>query len=373
MRRSRALPILAAAIIASSAASPPQAREEAGPPETLRGIVDRVEEGGFLLDGARVEPSHHARFTGRADALREIQAGTWATVEGHTDGEGTFVADWIVTRRHFPGHSYQDRQTDIAVAERTRIEASGALYDVPEVRRYVEWVGTALVPEWARQALDVRFEVIEDPEPNALALPDGTILVHTGLLAAVENDAQLAAILGHEVAHVTQYHAARGHKKGEIAGFLSGMGGVVLDAAEFDGAGEVFLALGLSLSLDLAGSLATSGYGQAFEEQADRVGLRYVVEAGFEPMAASEAWRLLEDAGARRPEGGAPYFYASGANLKARRQGFENEIRLRYGHPGTVKASRKPDATAYRQAMLPLIRDHAVRPSEPQPAAGPPR
>ena len=80
------------------------------------------------------------------------------------------------------------------------------------VQEYVSHLGDSLIPEGAkgtRKPIEFRFFVVEDPEINAESLPDGTLLINTGLLGAMENEAQLAFVLSHEMAHVLQVHYRR--------------------------------------------------------------------------------------------------------------------------------------------------------------------
>src|SRR5207249_4619114 len=140
-----------------------------------------------------------------------------------------------------------------------------------------------------------QFSVISDPTLNAFALPDGSIFVHTGLLARVENDAQLAAILGHETAHVTQRHGAQGYKK-QMTTFLPALiGAEVLGERASRRTDDPFLQAMTQLGLSLAMSAAVSGYGRTHEDQADRVGLRYAVEAGYDPSAAPRVWEIFNE------------------------------------------------------------------------------
>jgi hypothetical protein len=103
----------------------------------------------------------------------------------------------------------------------------------PELQGYVEKVGKSLVPGWVDpNVYRFNFSIIADPSLNAFALPDGTVVVHTGLLAALENEAQLATVLGHEIAHVTHRHGYRGykHQSGKMKWLQLGalVGGVVV-------------------------------------------------------------------------------------------------------------------------------------------------
>src|SRR5258706_7668528 len=109
----------------------------------------------------------------------------------------------------------KDPQTGIAVVEfrqGKKVHGRMKLLAVPSVQEYVSQLGNSLLPSGTKgtsRSMEFRFFVVEDPTINASSLPDGTLLVNTGLLGAVDNEAQLAFILSHEIAHVLQVHHRR--------------------------------------------------------------------------------------------------------------------------------------------------------------------
>jgi predicted Zn-dependent protease len=138
----------------------------------------------------------------------------------------------------------------------------------------------------------VRVGVLRDPTLNAFALPDGHVFVHTGLLAAVESEAQLALILGREIAHVTGRHALAAARDGRLI------------APRHEGArplGPTAAAI-LGTGARLAALAALSGHGERLERRADRVALTALQLAGWDSAEAIEVYGVL----ARRAvEGGA--------------------------------------------------------------------
>jgi hypothetical protein len=191
-------------------ASPPSPAEESS--GGVKGIVERVEGGRFLVDSAWVQPVKEARFSGSAESVGRIRAGDWAEVEGKWSG-GAFQAERLKISRDFPGHTFQGNLSKQGLQEAGKLGESRQAYRDAPVEAYVSNIGMSVVPEWAKKEFHFHFGIISDPTLNAFALPDGSIFVHTGLLARVENDSQLAAILGHETAHVTERHGAQGYKK----------------------------------------------------------------------------------------------------------------------------------------------------------------
>ncbi len=137
---------------------------------------------------------------------------------------------------------------------------------------------------------DWQFTVLDDETPNAFALPGGKVGVHTGLFKVVENDAQLAAVLAHEIAHVTARHSSERMSQQMVtqAG-LQVVGATVGDS---------------SLP-QLLGQAATLGvilpFNRKQESEADEIGLTYMARAGYDPRAAVEVWQNFKKAGGERP------------------------------------------------------------------------
>ncbi len=106
------------------------------------------------------------------------------------------------------------------------------LFPERSVQEYVTTLGDSLLPQGNRgtsKALEFRFFVVEDSSINAASLPDGTLLINTALLGAIQNESQLAFVLSHEIAHVLQthywreVHETRGQRVGlTIAGLVAG-------------------------------------------------------------------------------------------------------------------------------------------------------
>jgi len=146
----------------------------------------------------------------------------------------------------------------------------GAL-EAPALTRYVERVGQGLVRVSHRPHLIYHFTVLDSPILNAFALPGGYIYVTRGLLEELNNEAELAGVVGHEVGHVTARHGAQRYT--QVAGYqlLKGLA-IALQPG---------LANWTQLS-DLGFSAAVSGYGRANEFQSDQLGLEYAAAAGYD-------------------------------------------------------------------------------------------
>ena len=183
-----------------------------------------------------------------------------------------------------------DPQTGIAVLEfrrREKVQARMKLLDVNSVQQYVQNLGISLLPAGSsgtRQPLQFRFFVVEDPTINAEALPDGTLLVHTGLLGAMENEAQLAFVLSHEISHVLQVHYWREVHETRAQRVSLIVAGIA--AGAFVGDIGVFMA-GLGVAS------VVNGHQRDLENQADRLGLQNVIEHGYDAREAAKFSQLV--------------------------------------------------------------------------------
>lgn len=154
--------------------------------------------------------------------------------------------------------------------------------------RYVQCISDALVRVIAPdQSWEVR--TFEEDSVNAFALPGGKIGVYTGLIKLAENQDQLAAVIGHEIAHVLANHSAA-RVSNQLAAQL---GASVLAGAT--GVNPELIGMGAQVLLLMP-------YGRADESEADELGLRYMARAGFDPSAAPALWvNMAEASGGQAP------------------------------------------------------------------------
>lgn len=149
----------------------------------------------------------------------------------------------------------------------------------PELNRRVREVGRRIAavsphPDW-----DWEFVVFEDEDPNAFALPGGKVGVHTGLFRVAKNDAQLAAVLGHEVAHAVARHGVERMSRELLIGLgVAGLGAAVGDE-------RVAAAAGIGATL-----LVSLPFSREQEAEADEIGLLYMARAGYDPREAIRLW-----------------------------------------------------------------------------------
>ena len=168
----------------------------------------------------------------------------------------------------------------------------------PALNAQVRRVGTRIAEATGRRDYRWEFTVIEDKQVNAFCLPGGKVAVYTGILPVTQDDAGLAAVLGHEVAHAIARHGGE-----RISQQLVLQGGLVATQAALargDARTTQWVAAGL-------GAGATVGlllpWSRLQESEADHLGLIYMARAGYHPQAARDLWvRMAAQGGARQLE-----------------------------------------------------------------------
>lgn len=295
--------------------------------KNLRGLYEKFEDPVATIDGRRVVLAPGATVQGLGAWKDEpfpnfdyMQLGSFVEIEGSRDATGLIQARTVKTWPNLL--TKEDKAIKQAIASGLQVPEtlSGGQMTVGginfrltrnlDLQAFVTEVGYNLIPKWTEELADddptkieYRFYVVNDPSFNASAFPDGTVIVHTGLLHTVENEAQLAAVLAHEIAHVTHKHGLqrfREQKKVKKAKKGSGLfkkaftkvtgNNINTDTIEVEG---------FSVPTDMVTKLGVGALSNSFsrerESQADRVGLFYMVEAGYDPREAATMWTLLAE------------------------------------------------------------------------------
>jgi predicted Zn-dependent protease len=157
------------------------------------------------------------------------------------------------------------------------------VYEDQSLQDYVNEIGQKLARASHRPELEWHFTVVDADDINAFALPGGYIYITRGIMAYLNSEAELAAVLGHEIGHVTARHSVRQQTQQTLAGIL-GAG-----AAIFTGSRAV---------ADLAqigGQALLSGYGRDMELEADRLGAEYLAKTNYSPQAMIEVISVLKN------------------------------------------------------------------------------
>lgn len=260
-----------------------------------------------------------------------------------------------------------------AEKEETKLEKSGKIYEDPLLEEYLGRIGDRLVGSEVREAsLGLRFTVFRDPSLNAFAMPNGRVYVHTGLLARLENESQLAMILGHELTHVTNRDALRFQRDAtnkmialNVLAIAASIGvavaagnqaerGNVVGAAVLSQTANAILGLGLQL----AALAAINGYGRDIERQADELGMERMVRAGYDPRQAPRVFDLLKKDGgdAGRLEN---FFFGNHPRLNDRIETTSGLLATRYA-PEARDPNRIVDTPEFGLRIRSVVRENAA-------------
>jgi len=177
-----------------------------------------------------------------------------------------------------------------------QFQDKGLVYNDRETTKYVTAVGQAVLPDGPPpDGVEWQFFVLRDPAPNAFALTNGSVYVHTGLLALLENEAQLASVLAHEETHVLNRHGYlenRSYRKKMVAANIlegaasvgSGVGG---------GGGGLAAVMGMVAPSILMASI--NGYSRELEREADLRAVQAMVDADYSAEEMSIVFKLLQE------------------------------------------------------------------------------
>jgi predicted Zn-dependent protease len=241
---------------------------------------------------------------------------------------------------------------------------------------YLEELVGAMNPPAMAANREVRYRVavVEDPTLNAFAYPHGSLYVHTGLLARMENEAQLATVLGHEMTHVENRHMIRHHRAARnrqlaitavavaAAVVVAGEAGDAIEQGNYSRAMQIELLADVlvGLGLQLAFIAAVNGYGRGLEDEADRGGFVKLAAAGYDPAEAPKVYQALM---AERGDSGKleAFFFGSHPQLALR---IENAKAWMAAHPGpweteTGAAPSLGDEDRFARRIRPVVRDDA--------------
>lgn len=191
------------------------------------------------------------------------------------------------------------RQNDEQIKKQYKVYGSKTLQD------YVNSVGQRIAQKSHRPNLQYHFTVLDTPDINAFALPGGYVYITRGILAYLNSEAELAAVLGHEIGHVTARHGVRQQSAAQAANI--GLTIASIFVPEINTMGGSNLA-------NLVGGALLSGYGRDHELEADRLGAEYLARTAYDPQAIITVIGVLknqelQDAQLAKQEGREPRRY----------------------------------------------------------------
>jgi len=177
------------------------------------------------------------------------------------------------------------------------------IYDDEALRNYISEIGSKMVPISHRPNLKFEFKVMDSPVINAFAVPGGFVYITRGILAYLNNEAELAGVVGHEIGHVTARHSAKQYSNAQLA--------------------QVGLGLGSILSEDFArySGLAAQGIGLLFlkfsrdnESQSDDLGVEYSTKIGYDAREMANFFVTLNRMQGGQTAGGLPDWFSTHPN-----------------------------------------------------------
>lgn len=269
--------------------------------ETLAGYAEFRRGDTLMVEGQRVVATTSTKVKG-AKRLADIPLGNEVKATGQRNSWGVLVAQQVDTRANTNTSTEQQIIASSNEAEQTWVKEgmmfepadSGKINKIGDIlesgpyvtraRRIMDRIRPSYIPASA-----LRVRAVKTDQWNASAMANGAIWVFTGLMDALDDD-ELAIVLGHELTHYTHEHMRRQMSKstvGQIAGTA-----VAIGVSQIKGStAQQVAAIGGQMGLS---ALMTS-YSREYEDQADRVGLRYVYEAGFDPTKGPSLWQKFKD------------------------------------------------------------------------------
>ena len=290
--------------------------------------------GGLIVDGQRVVVDASTKWKGKFTSLDAVPLGHEVRVKGvrrpggevaasevdvRANGTALFEPEMLQGTNELEGlwlrnHSAFEADSIGRKVEIGKLETEGRRVD--RVRDIVRRVAPPYVDQ-----NKLRVYVIDNKEWNAMAMGNGAIWVFRGIMDDMSDD-ELAIVVGHEVAHYTHEHTRRQMRKGmwiQMASLASLVAAEAIDNHGLRAVAQVSSVLGFAAWMN--------GYGRDLEDQADRVGLRYAYQGGYDVSRAPNVWqRFLDKYGER--DRVTNFFFSDHSSASARRKHLEDEIRF---------------------------------------------
>jgi len=190
------------------------------------------------------------------------------------------------------GQVDQDLLSQIKLLDE-RFEKEGVVYHEPGLDAYLNRVGTAVLADQKLENVEWKFRALRDPVPNAFALPNGSIYVNTGLLALLDDENQLAAVLAHEVTHVSHRHTYLQNRSVRKKILTVNILNTIANWNPLVGSAGLAVSLIANIS-PLLLALSMIGYSKDQEKEADLEGLKAATAAGFAPEGMPNSFKAMQ-------------------------------------------------------------------------------
>src|SRR5437868_12181926 len=217
-----------------------------------------------------------------------------------------------------PGFNLFSKEQDVQVGQESAAQVRKQMTLVKDsfLNQYVNTVGKRLAN--AQEAKDsgfpFTFEVVADPSISAFALPGGQMFINTGLLKSVDNEAQLAGVMGHEMSHVILRHGTNQASKAQLIQLPAVLGSQVAGGSMVGKLAQVGIGLGANSVL--------LKFSRGAESQADLMGSHLMADAGYDPVQMAKFFEKLNAEGGAR----GPQFLSDHPNPDNREQAIQREV-----------------------------------------------
>lgn len=257
-----------------------------------------------------------------------------------------------------PGFNLFSKQQDVQLGQENAAQVRKHMTVVhnPYLNEYVTRVGKRLVSsrEAQESGFPFTFEVVADPSINAFALPGGPMFINTGLLRAVDNEAQLAGVMGHEMSHVILRHGTNQASKARLVELPAMLTSQVAGGSL---AGQL-----AQLGIGLGTNSVLLKFSRTAESQADLMGSHIMAEAGYNPLQLAHFFEKLNAQGGSN----APQFFSDHPNPGNREKAIEAEAQRlpqqQYGY----------ETGEFQRMKVMVSGIHEPKPPAPAQAAPPP-
>ena len=221
------------------------------------------------------------------------------------------------------GVNFYSIEKEIALGKQmaAEVEREAKLVDDPVITEYVNRLGQNIVRN-SDARVPFTIKVIDSAEVNAFALPGGFMFVNTGLVLKADNEAELAGVMAHEIAHVAARHGTKQATRGQIVNYASipliFMGG--------------WAGYAISQAASIAVPLGFLEFSRGMEAQADRLGLEYMYKAGYDPTAFVDFFEKIETLEKKKPTSVAKVFSThpmTGSRIKAAQAEIQGDLAAR--------------------------------------------
>jgi len=321
--------------------------------EKVDGYVEYRKGNALIVDGQRIVADGRTKIEGTSKKARDFAAiplGYELIIKGSRQKDGSILAKEIASSRNrdtdvdvelkkgFDGvEALYVKQGRMAMTDENGkvVEDNGKLLTTGPMVERTRRIATSLAPPSVRPE-DFRVYVVENDEWNAMAAPNFSIYVFSGLLRDMDDD-EVAIVVGHELAHATYEHSRRQYEKSSLVQQGTAVasevaGGLIKNKM----AGDL-----TKMGMGYSAMTPVNVYSRDAEDQADRVGLRYAYEAGYDVSKGPRLWeRFAQKYG--ESSAATNFFLGDHSRASTRAKLLTKEIDYNYSGGDTKKASDKP-------------------------------